>query len=125
MVGARNGYGDEMGQAMSAKTVIQKITLSVETKGKRSTMEVDGVIYGQVAVHKDIGDFDDVGYTISHVGSGYAIVHGLKKGSANKVARELKKLGFDFDAYATNGYNKETPLYQEALTVVRTFGERW
>lgn len=111
---------------MTKKLETKTIAVLTETNGKQGTTDVEAVIYGQVAVHKDVGaDEEDKGYTVSHVASGYSIIHGLKKPSAKKVASELKKLGFDFDAYAANGYDKTTPLYQEAKTAVVIYGERW
>lgn len=111
---------------MTKKLETKTIAVLIEKRGKRGTEDVEAVIYGQVAVHKDIPvTADEYGYSVSHIASGYAIISGLKKASAKKVAYELKKLGFDFDAYAANGYDKETPLYQEAKTVVVTWGERW
>lgn len=111
---------------MAKKLETKTIAVLVERSGKRGTDNVEAVIYGQVAVHKDVPvTADEYGYSVSHIASGYSIISGLKKHSAKKVARELTKLGFDFDTYAANGYSKETPLYEEAKRVVVTWGEIW
>ena len=111
---------------MTKKLEVKTIAVLIEKRGVRSTEDVEATIYGQVAVHKDVPvTADEYGYSVSHIASGYAIISGLTKGSAKKVAFELRKLGFDFDAYAANEYSKETPLYQEARQVVVIYGERW
>jgi len=76
-------------------TATEKLAVKCTLDGRRVTVRVAAAVRGPLAIHPSTGN-DVPPWTVTHIASGYAVLHLAHEAEAEEFVREILALDWDF-----------------------------